>query len=262
MGSVNLSVNPAINPTLSKDLRLIAVYPASTYVNNLRLLEALQDIYSVRFIACSAEDLITFQYALLLEATEAQISTVQQYGLRCFVCPDGVRQELESVSDDVRFANHKEIDKSFRVSTFYETTINEACQLNCQADDIVLAEKGGLPIWLRRSCGTSVMDLVAVKPKKVAANEILREHFNRHCFTHILPLLHFVREVAEENSADYTEPYCACIVIDDPSLYHPSYGCINFRKLGKHAQQHGYHVAIATIPLDTWKISSRVASIF
>jgi hypothetical protein len=51
-------------------------------------------------------------------------------------------------------------------------------------------------------------------------------------------------------------------VFDDPSLYWPSYGFLNFRRLAEHAQKHGYCAAIATIPIDCWKIHKSVAETF
>ncbi len=47
-------------------------------------------------------------------------------------------------------------------------------------------------------------------------------------------------------------PLRACFVFDDPNLHWRRYGFINFQELAKHAEKEMYHVAFATIPLDTW----------
>ncbi|MBM4207634.1 MAG: hypothetical protein FJ190_06290 [Gammaproteobacteria bacterium] len=167
----------------------------------------------------------------------------------------------ENVRATVQFAGDACIDPSFRGCCFYESDSTQAAVLLRQDGDIVLSEKNGTPLWLRRKQGSSVLDLVAVRPKPLATNEILREHFSTHSFSHLLPLLHFMREVAGQPETPAV-PRQACIVIDDPSLYFTSYGFINFKKLAEHAKQHGYHVAIATIAIDAWKINSRVAAIF
>jgi hypothetical protein len=45
----------------------------------------------------------------------------------------------------------------------------------------------------------------------------------------------------------------AAFVFDDPNLRWRSYGFIDYRELVAHADEHGYHVAMAMIPLDaTW----------
>ncbi|MBV8277072.1 MAG: hypothetical protein JO170_17695 [Verrucomicrobia bacterium] len=54
----------------------------------------------------------------------------------------------------------------------------------------------------------------------------------------------------------------ACLVVDDPSLYLPSYGHLDFRRLADHAEQHNFFVSVATIPLDAWWVHGRVAEMF
>ena len=45
-------------------------------------------------------------------------------------------------------------------------------------------------------------------------------------------------------------PLRAAIVFDDPNLRWRSYGYIDYRRLVEHADEHGYHAAMAMIPLD------------
>ncbi len=252
---VNVSAMP-------QDNTAIAVYPADSYAKNRRLLEALQALYFVRFAPCDKKELNAFKFALLLEATAEHISDAQQLGSRCFVCPAQTQQEAGCGREAIQFADVSYVDESFRGGNFHEETANDVALLYQQPDDLVLGHKNGSTFWLRRTAGISVMDWVAVKPKVIATDEILREHFGKHSLSHIVPLLHFIREVAGEEATPAAAPKNACIVIDDPSLYTTSYGYINFKKLAKHAKLHGYHVAIATIALDTWKISPKVASLF
>ncbi|CAG7857741.1 hypothetical protein MCAMS1_02676 [biofilm metagenome] len=240
---------------------LIAVYPADVYAKYHRLLTALQDIYSVRFAACHhTDELRGFQAALFLEATGEVVAEAQQLGIRCFICPFETSKEPRCVEASVQFADSDLIDEAFRGQCFKKYATYEVASLNVQPDDVVLASKGDSPIWLRRSVGNSIMDIVAVKPRVVAVNEILREQFNRHCFSHILPLMHFVREVAGQ--AELKTRRQACIIIDDPSLYFESYGFVHFGKLAEHAKQHGYHAVIASIAMDTWLINPKVAAVF
>jgi hypothetical protein len=45
-------------------------------------------------------------------------------------------------------------------------------------------------------------------------------------------------------------PARAALLFDDPNLRRPRYGFIDLRALDAHAAAHGYHAALATIPLD------------
>jgi hypothetical protein len=76
-----------------------------------------------------------------------------------------------------------------------------------------------------------------------------------------IPLVHFLRDIT-----DYSEwkrpPLRATFVIDDPNLHWPTYGFISFAALARHAREHGYHVAFATIPLDAWFTHKRTARLF
>jgi hypothetical protein len=51
-------------------------------------------------------------------------------------------------------------------------------------------------------------------------------------------------------------------MFDDPNLHRPTYGHIDFAKLGRHAESNNYHASIATIPLDSWYVNSAAAALF
>ena len=51
----------------------------------------------------------------------------------------------------------------------------------------------------------------------------------------------------------------AAFVFDDPNLRWRSYGFIDYRRLLAHADAHGYHVAMAMIPLDAGAAARRDA---
>jgi len=105
------------------------------------------------------------------------------------------------------------------------------------------------------------MDFLAVEPRVLGSGELLCEHLRPRSVSHLLPLLHFIREAAGEGNWD-SGPRRACFIIDDPSLYRPSYSYVRFRQIAAHAKEYGYHVAIATIALDTWWVHHEVASVF
>src|SRR5437588_776228 len=70
-------------------------------------------------------------------------------------------------------------------------------------------------------------------------------------FVALLALVHFLREVSAEHRWT-PPPLRASFIVDDPNLHWPSYGFLRYRELVAHADAHGYHVALATVPLDGW----------
>jgi hypothetical protein len=77
----------------------------------------------------------------------------------------------------------------------------------------------------------------------------------------LFPLVHVLRQLSEELGW-VPPPLRAAIVLDDPNLHRTSYGHVRFPDLVEHARAHGYHVAVATIPLDLWYVDRRAAGIF
>ena len=57
-------------------------------------------------------------------------------------------------------------------------------------------------------------------------------------------------------------PPRACFLFDDPNLHSGRYGFLDYRQLGAHAQDHGYHVAMAMVPLDAWFARRDAARLF
>jgi hypothetical protein len=143
----------------------------------------------------------------------------------------------------------------------YEEDVTAFCPLAPLPGDVVLASKGGHPVWLERPAGRGGCQLVAFAPPAVGENEYLVEYFHGLRYLRLLPLMNFLRRLTRE--VDWHAPtQHACLVLDDPSLYWPTYGFVNFRHLAEHARRHNYFVAVATIPLDSWWVNPGVAAIF
>jgi hypothetical protein len=125
----------------------------------------------------------------------------------------------------------------------------------------VLASVDSRPVWATKKSGTGTIQVVALELPVLGPNEGLRQHFLTSKWFRLLALLHFLR--AESSSVRWNRTEIdACFIIDDPNLHSTRYGYVDFEKLALHARTHGYHAAIATVPLDTWHVSSKAASIF
>jgi len=114
-------------------------------------------------------------------------------------------------------------------------------------DATVLATCDGVPTWTRRGENESALLI----PAELGPREALRERLCDGRSAALLPLLHFLRSRTEEIRWQ-PPPARACLLFDDPNLHWPSYGFIKLGELGAHAREHGYHVALATVPLDAW----------
>jgi hypothetical protein len=111
----------------------------------------------------------------------------------------------------------------------------------------VLATCFGMPTWARDRDGERAL----LVPAELGPREALRERLCDGRSAALLPLLHFLRELTE--AIRWQPPAArASLLFDDPNLHWPSYGFVKLAELGAHAREHGYHAALATVPLDAW----------
>jgi hypothetical protein len=125
--------------------------------------------------------------------------------------------------------------------------------------DRVLANATGQPVWW--SCaGPRWAQVSTTSPEELGERELLRDMLRPGRFMGLVPLLHFLREVAGELNWD-EQPLRASFVVDDPNLHWPSYGYLDYSQLVAHADRYGYHVGLATVPLDGWLANRRAVSL-
>jgi hypothetical protein len=121
----------------------------------------------------------------------------------------------------------------------------------------VLASGSGGPLWIREGG----RDRVAVAPEPLEPGAPLLGLLSPERWLSLLPLLHFLREVA----APLTwapPPLRATFLVDDPNLHRPRYGYVSYPELVEHADEHGYHVAFAMVPIDGWRAHPAAARLF
>jgi hypothetical protein len=110
-----------------------------------------------------------------------------------------------------------------------------------------LATADGQPVWAR----AGRLERALLIPAELGPHEALRERLCDRRSAALLPLLHFLR--AQTEAIRWQPPAArASLLFDDPNLHWPSYGFVKLAELGRHARDHGYHVALATVPLDAW----------
>jgi hypothetical protein len=124
----------------------------------------------------------------------------------------------------------------------------------------VLASVEGRPVWRQLGDGAAPLGVSAYPLAGLHDGEVLRDHLRAGRFMGLLPLIHLLDQVLGAGGWR-RPPLRASFVIDDPNLHWPSYGFLKYGELAAHAARHGYHVGLATVPLDGWLVDRRVTSL-
>ncbi|HSZ68836.1 MAG TPA: hypothetical protein VK756_00600 [Solirubrobacteraceae bacterium] len=147
--------------------------------------------------------------------------------------------------------------------------------------EVVLATLDGTPAWTRAARdgehGAPPTQRVACAPAELAAGEALRERLEPGRCLALLALAQFLGDLTGGATAAARgargsgttaaasaarAPLQAAFLIDDPNLHRPRYGHLRYAELLRDAEAHGYHLAVAMVPLDGWFADPRVARMF
>lgn len=220
------------------------------------LLRAVAELLPVDFRPAKSRDYSAFDALLVLNADHNAGLVAAAQGVPSYVAP----RDLPSggaANAKVEFGHSSEVVPYLRRQCMVDREQNNSGSLPIQTSDQILAQRNGSPIWISRKTARSACQMVAVSLPVLHEGEYLFRCLNARCFLGLLPLLNFLKQLVAV--ADWKSPASrACFVLDDPSLYWPSYGFINYRSLSEHARKHNYFVSIATVPLDAWWANSDV----
>ena len=218
-----------------------------------RLLRALEELYPVHFVREAAGCDAAADAVLCLGAsTEARAASGPVFQLAAgeAVClPAG----------EMRFANHPALPEAVRGLALPDPSCRLARRLHPGADEEVLADCDGHPVWLG-SRWTPLHFVSALPLPQLGEHEGLYAYFRPMAWAALLPLLHWLRSISQ-TGWQLPAPRAA-IVIDDPNLRHRSYGELNYAQLAAAAEQENFHAAIATIPLDAARGGIAAAEVF
>ena len=220
-----------------------------------RLFAALEKVFPIRFEQTNSIDRKRFAGVVAID--RELLGDTAGAVPRLVLCPGARthgRQTVVSLSEDVGLA------RPLRRARIPEEAVASA-PAPALADPVrVLASAEGKPIWWQSGEGHEALCVSAYPPAELREGEALRDHLRSGCFMTLLPLLHFIGLLLGEQAS--TLPCLrASIVIDDPNLHWPTYGYLEYAELIDHACKHGYHVALATVPLDGWLVNRRAASL-
>jgi hypothetical protein len=237
--------------------RTVAVIPARAAERYPELWRALEEAYPVRFVHRRAGDLTPADAAIVFPGDRAP----ERFHGPCLELHaepphrPGATLQVELCTSDA-------LDRPLRGQTLAEHDRGAPVPLGGVDGWQVLATAEGSPIWARRAAAAEGERVAAAAvPRELGEREYLRDHLTAGRFWSLLPLVQFMRRVTGD-APPRSAPLQACIVIDDPNVHRPAYGYVNFPDLAEDARNCGYHVAVATIPLDLLAPGHRAAGVF
>jgi hypothetical protein len=235
--------------------KIVAVSPPTEQPRRARLFGALEEALPVRFEPRKWGEWRGVDAAILMRHDEAEPQH-PPVGLRCLVAPGWAEPDVVT-EGEVDLACSHFVDARLRGRSLRDARAAGVGGRRPLESGTVLASCGGQALWTRRGS----IDHVALAPDELASDESLRDALVPGRWLSLLPIVHFLREVAAELAWE-APPTRAAFMIDDPNLHWPSYGYARFGELARSAEEHGYHLAIATIPLDAWFVHPGAARLF
>ena len=221
----------------------VAVRPETALRARPRLFAALEDALPIAFSNVGAEAEIAFGSA----ASGARLPTL------VFEAGEG----RATAGSRVRLSEDAALDRRLR-GLLVSDRLGAPLSVASDADGVLAATDAG-PAWTR-AAGPPALCRVAAALPELEPPAALREMLAERPLA-MLALIEFLRAVGERH-ADRPPPLRATFLFDDPNLRWRTYGFIDFRRLLAHAEAHGYHAAMATIPLDAGRQHRATVELF
>lgn len=125
----------------------------------------------------------------------------------------------------------------------------------------VVARDAAGAFWLRNRRGGVRVDVAIVDLADEVTYGVFTPAMWQEQLLQLMILIDFVREVTGDSQ--WAQPgRVASVIFDDPNLHSMRYGFLDYVELLESMRRNNYHVSIATIPIDSWYVSKRVAAFF
>jgi hypothetical protein len=227
----------------------VGVFTAAEEKPPARLLAALEEAFPVRFQARAEGELRDLEAVLELgPGTQAQTAAEAGTPALSLLVPEPNAPGPASAN---ALSSDPLLDSCLRNAALPDAHLGAALTAGAALDPSgaggALARSDGRPTWIH--AGLHQTGLLA--PADLGADEALRERLCDGRNAALLPLVHFLREQTAA-LAWQPPPLQASFLFDDPNLHWPSYGFVKLAALAADAREHGYHAALATVPLDSW----------
>jgi hypothetical protein len=260
MGATSELTSPDLEAVVER--ACVGVFPPDAQALRPRLFAALEEAYPVRFDGCEDGDWSGFDAVVAIGAQgvlKPPRGVPLLWAIGEEAAQSGEGRQL-TLSDSPSLARAL---RGSRLSERYCAPLSGAVPVG---DRQVLATVAGIPVWLAEDeraadDGGVVRELVAVAPAELEAGESLRERLAPGRCLALLALLNFIQSLPG-GTGTRAQPVMAAFVLDDPNLHWPSYGHVRYAQIASHANEHGYHMAIAMPPLDGSFAHPRAVRIF
>jgi hypothetical protein len=170
------------------------------------------------------------------------------------------RTRNDSTTAGVALADDEQVARPLRGRTIADSAAAGELPSPHPSVGRVLASVDQRPVWWQVGEDPAGLWYSTYPLAEPAAGETLREHLKAGRYMGLLPLVHFLAEVAGAEGWTLPGPR-ASFVVDDPNLHWPTYGYLKYRELVAHARRYGYHLGLATVPLDRWWVDRRAAAL-
>jgi hypothetical protein len=224
--------------------RVVGVHSAAELERRSSLFGALSEAFpAIRFVAREPGELAEID-ALIEFGDSAMAAGAAGAGTRALALLGA--ESPAGTAAGVVLGDAEGIDLRLRGRTLTDRHLGAPAPLTVPAGGTVVAQHEGRPLWTRQG----LLDVAAVGPDELGAAEPLRMRLRGERCLALLPLLELLRQLGDDG---WRPPLPrASFLLDDPNLHWPSYGFVKLRELADHGDRHGYHLALAMVPLDAW----------
>lgn len=242
-------------------MKVIGLVTLSIPPPGMRLFDWLAGVFSVRFQSCRPGRWEGLDAVIFVGEEVADNHAVAGLGLPSLKMTGQIEEPIQQTTAQVQFSTSGMVPKIFQGRLLEQEELGLVQPLKLEEGDSVLATISGQPVWAVRQIGGCRTDSVGLSLPKFDEARSLFHYFEGFNFFRLLPLIDFLHRLTGQDQ--WSSPQLqACFMFDDPNLHSSGYGWLDYRKLAAHAGTHGYHVAMATIPLDTWYTNRKSAAIY
>jgi hypothetical protein len=231
----------------------VAIAPAGALTARPRLVAALEAAFPVRFTEVGAGGAEPAALVLVDADPASAVAPVGATGLRTLVVGDSTAADASF--SEVTLAADAPVDRRVQDVTLRDRLLGGPLA----GDGAVLAAAGATAVW-RRDDGAVAIDRVRCALPELEPGQVLYALLSQRAIATVA-LIHFLREVCAP-VAWTAPPLRAALVFDDPNLRWRRYGFVDYPALVAHADEHGYHAAMAMIPLDATRAHRPTAALF
>jgi hypothetical protein len=224
----------------------IAVRPGRALRERLRLFGVLETAFPVSFVPLDGEVTTAAAPTIVLAGPGDHISPTEiaRAGEPALVVGT---EDARDTSHAVHVGNDLGIDARLRGVELPDRRGTHSVGPDGPATLLATACDG--PVWLRCAAAGTTVDLLTGALPELAEDQILRDLLPERGLT-LVALVQFLRAASAEAAYTPPPPLRAAFLFDDPNLRWRTYGFIDYGKLLRDAEEHGYHASMAMVPLD------------